>query len=39
LRLANLDNGAFDRLSRHETALWRQAGQVLLMLDVFRRTP
>ena len=23
LRLANLDNGAFDRLSRYETALWR----------------
>jgi hypothetical protein len=39
LRLANLDNGAFDRLSRYETALWRQVGQVLLTLDVFRRKP
>jgi len=39
LRLANLDNGAFDRLSRYETALWRQVGQVLCTLDVFRRTP
>jgi hypothetical protein len=39
LRLANLDNGAFDRLSRYETALWRQVGQVLFTLDVFRRTP
>lgn len=39
LRLANLDNGAFDRLSRYETALWRQVGQVLFTLDEFRRTP
>jgi hypothetical protein len=39
LRLANLDNGAFDRLSRYETALWRQVGQVLFTLDVLRRTP
>jgi hypothetical protein len=39
LRLANLDNGAFDRLSRYETALWRQVGQVLLTLDILRRAP
>jgi len=39
LRLANLDNGAFDRLSRYETALWRQISQVLFMLHVLRRTP
>jgi hypothetical protein len=39
LRLANLDNGAFDRLSRYETALWRQVGQILFTLDVLRRTP
>ena len=39
LRLANLDNGAFDRLSRYETALWRQVGQVLFTLEVLRRTP
>jgi hypothetical protein len=36
LRLANLDNGAFDRLSRYETALWRQVGQVLFTLDLLR---
>ena len=38
LRLANLDNGAFDRLSRYETALWRQVGQVLFTLDPLRRS-
>ena len=38
LRLANLDNGAFDRANRYETALWRQVGQVLLTLDFLRRT-
>jgi hypothetical protein len=38
LRLANLDNGAFDRLSRYETTLWRQVAQSLLTLDVLRRT-
>lgn len=37
LRLANLDNGAFERLSRYETALWRQVGQVLITLDMLRR--
>jgi hypothetical protein len=37
LRLANLDNGAFDRLSRYETTLWRQVGQVLFTLDSLRR--
>jgi hypothetical protein len=39
LRLANLDSGAFDRLSRYETALWRQVSQILFTLNVFRRTP
>ena len=39
LRLSNLDNGAFDRLSRYETAIWRQVGQVLFTLDVLRRAP
>jgi hypothetical protein len=29
LRLANLDNGAFDRLNRYETGLWRQVGHSL----------
>jgi hypothetical protein len=38
LRLANLDNGAFERLSRYETALWRQVGQVLITLDMLPRT-
>ena len=37
LRLANLDNGAFDRLSRYETALWRQLAQLLFTLDSLRR--
>jgi hypothetical protein len=32
LRLANLDNGAFERLGRYETALWRQIAQTLLVL-------
>jgi len=36
LRLANLDNGALERLSRYETALWRQVGQILYTLDVLR---
>ena len=40
LRLANLPNFALDRLSRYETTLWRQAGQILLTLDVLdRRKP
>jgi hypothetical protein len=38
LRLANFDNGAFDRTIRYETALWRQVGQTLLTLDFLRRT-
>jgi hypothetical protein len=40
LRLANLPNFALDRLSRYETTLWRQAGQILLALDALdRRKP
>ena len=31
-RLANLDNGAFDRLNRYESRLWRQFVQTLLCL-------
>ena len=31
-RLANLDNGAFDRLSRYEARLWRQFVQTLFCL-------
>jgi hypothetical protein len=33
LRLSNLPNYAFDRLSRYETALWCQVGQTLFALD------
>jgi hypothetical protein len=33
LRLCNLPNYALDRLSRYETILWRQAGQILYALD------
>jgi hypothetical protein len=32
LRLANFDNGVFERLNRYETALWRQIAQTLLLL-------
>jgi hypothetical protein len=40
LRLANLPNFAFDRLSRYEATLWRQAGQILYALDALdRRKP
>jgi hypothetical protein len=39
LRLANVDNGAFERASRYETALWRQVGQILFTLDSLRRKP
>jgi hypothetical protein len=36
LRLANLDNGVFERLGRYETALWRQILQTLLALRTTR---
>jgi hypothetical protein len=40
LRLANLPNYAFGRLSRHEVTLWRQVGQTLFALDTLdRRKP
>jgi hypothetical protein len=32
LRLANLDSGVFERLSRYEAALWRQTVQTLFAL-------
>ena len=32
LRLANLDSGAFERLGRYETRLWRQIMQTMLLL-------
>ncbi len=37
LQLAKLDISSFDRLSRYETALWRQVYQVTFMLDFLRR--
>jgi len=36
LRLANLDGGAFKRLNRYETALWRQAVQTMFVLRTIR---
>ena len=33
LRLANLDNGVFERLGRYETALWRQGKQTIFALE------
>jgi hypothetical protein len=33
LRVANLDNGVFERLGRYETALWRQVRQTLFTLE------
>jgi hypothetical protein len=32
LRLASLDSAAFERLNRYETALWRQAVQIIFAL-------
>ena len=37
MRLANLDNGVFERLGRYETALWRQIAQTLFALQPLRR--
>jgi hypothetical protein len=36
-RLAKFDSGAFERLSRYETALWRQAAQLLFALNFLHR--
>jgi hypothetical protein len=36
-RLANLDNGVFERLGRYETALWRQMAQTVFVLQSARR--
>ena len=36
LRLANLDNGLFEKLGRYETALWRQVRQILFTLNGLR---
>jgi hypothetical protein len=37
LRLANLDNAVFDRLSRYEATLWRQIVQTMFALEPLRR--
>jgi hypothetical protein len=36
LRLANRDNGVFDRLGRYEAALWRQVRQTIFTLKRLR---
>jgi hypothetical protein len=36
MRLADLDNGAFERLGRYEAALWRQARQTIFTLEALR---
>lgn len=36
-RLANLDNGVFERLGRYETTLWRQMVQIHFLLQSARR--
>jgi hypothetical protein len=36
LRLANLDNGVFERLGRYETVLWRQIMQTLFVLQTIK---
>jgi hypothetical protein len=37
LRVMRLEEGAFDRLSRYEVALWRQVGQTLFTLESLER--
>ena len=37
LRLGNLNNGAMERLGRYETMLWRQAAQIIVLLDIRAR--
>jgi hypothetical protein len=37
LRLAIYDRGLFERIGRYEKALWRQARQLIAMLDRVRR--
>jgi hypothetical protein len=36
-RLANFDNGLFERLGRYEAALWRQMVQTYSLLQSARR--
>jgi hypothetical protein len=37
LRLGNVDNGAFERLGRYNTALWKQTAQTLFLLHTIHR--
>jgi hypothetical protein len=39
LALSRANDGAFERLIRYETALWRQLGQLLATLEFLRRYP
>jgi hypothetical protein len=39
LALNRADSGAFERLNRYETALWRQVGQLLVTLEFLRQYP
>ena len=39
LALNRVDEGAFERLNRYETALWRQVRQLLVTLEFLRRYP
>ena len=36
LRLADIDNGVFERLGRYEAALWRQVRQTIFTLEALR---
>jgi hypothetical protein len=37
LRLSKVDNGAFERLGRYNSALWKQTAQTLFLLQTIRR--
>jgi hypothetical protein len=37
LRLSNVDNGAFERLGRHNATLWKQTAQTLFLLHAIKR--
>jgi hypothetical protein len=37
LRLSNVDHGAFDRLGRYNSVLWKQTAQTLFLLQNIRR--
>ena len=37
IALNRFDDGAFERLNRYETGLWRQVGQLLVTLEFLRQ--